>query len=89
MDINRRQPHRVFEKTKERYGEMMESYARHRQKPDHSETDFKKLEEIRQESRNKEEKRRIVFRFVTGLFALIFLYVFLRLVNSDIISILY
>lgn len=89
MDTNRKQPHRVFEKTKERYGQMMESYASDKKNHNPIETDFQELESIRQQSRDREEKRRFIFRFVTGIFAMIFLYVFLRLINSDLMSILY
>ena len=89
MDTNRRQPHKAFEKTKRYYGEMMESYARNRPRKNPSETELEALEQMRQERRSKEEKRRIAFRFITGIFALIFLYVLLHLVNSGVMSFVY
>ena len=62
MDTNHKQPHRVFEKTKERYGQMMESYATDKKNHNPIETDFQELESIRQQSRDREEKRKIHFQ---------------------------
>lgn len=80
---------KFFAKTRRVYGERMEDYGRKSKKIHPTASQLEQLEVYRQKNRDLDQKRKIIFRITTVLFGLIFLYVFLRLAASDIVSIFY
>jgi hypothetical protein len=76
----------IFERTKKKYGEFMEDYGSRKSK-DHSQTDFDELESIRNNSRKENFRYQFIFRIMTGIGVILFIYFFLSLAGQDISAI--
>jgi hypothetical protein len=81
-------PRKFFERTKDRYGQLMEEYHS-QQSICNRTTDFNELEQLRNQSRTSELRYDRLYQFILSGGLLAFIYYFLKLAQHDLANIFY
>ncbi|MFY0687114.1 MAG: hypothetical protein JXQ90_08120 [Cyclobacteriaceae bacterium] len=82
-------PKRFFGRSKDRFGEMMEDSKIQRRDRNEIETDFDGIEHMRQHVRSRDNYRQLIYRVLSGIGAVVFIYFFLKLAADDLFEIFY
>jgi hypothetical protein len=77
-------PKRFFGRSKDRFGEMMEDSHIQRKERSEIDTDFDEIENMRQQVRTRDNHRQLIYRVLSGIGMMIFIYVFLKLAADNI-----
>lgn len=88
MDSRFHHPKKFFQKTKDRFGPLMEEYHT-RVHTENRLTDFAELEELRNQSRTAESRYDLIYQFFLSGGVLLFIYYFLKLAQEDLVYFFY